>query len=237
MSPAVACSPPAARSPAVPIGSAGRSTASIRCSSIARVSSDGGSRAEDSASPLLRPAARFSFTGSGTPASSAPRGSSSAASSLRAARPPAGPSAVKAQNVLVGFDAPTGDRAAAPQPAAPVPAAPPSPARRGAAVARPSLLSLALSDLPAGPVSGGLAFSPPLDLFGAASPSSGLLRRQVCAPAPAPRRAPAPTRSSRPRRASAPVAALPPLPASADRLPRLLRLNLLPQNARARPGL
>ncbi|KAI8473441.1 MAG: hypothetical protein J3K34DRAFT_499765 [Monoraphidium minutum] len=185
--PAVACSPPtSARSPALPIGSSGArsSSAAAGVRVFARVSSDGGGSvrgaggAEDAASPLLRPgggASRFSFSSS---ASAFSRSQSAASGSLRAVRPPAGPSAVTAQNVLVGFDAPPEARGApaapAPLPAAAVPA---SPGRRGA---RPSLLSLALSDLPAAPsLSSGLGFSPPLDLFGATSPSGGFsLQRQ-----------------------------------------------------------
>ncbi|KAI8473443.1 MAG: hypothetical protein J3K34DRAFT_518935 [Monoraphidium minutum] len=105
---------------------------------------------QDAASPLLRPgggASRFNFSSS---ASAFSRSQSAASGSLRAARPPAGPSAVTAQNVLVGFDAPPEARGAPASPSPPpAAAAPASPGRRGA---RPSLLSLAFSDLPSGAV-------------------------------------------------------------------------------------
>ncbi|KIY96583.1 GTP pyrophosphokinase, partial [Monoraphidium neglectum] len=177
MGPAVACSPPTsvARSPALPIA-----RGAARLVPCARISNDGGAvtaerRSEDGASPLLRPSARFSFSSkSCTPASrsqSAASASAAAGGSLRS-RPPAGPSAVKAQNVLIGFDAPSETHA-------PPKGAPPSPGRR-----ETSLLSIALSDLPPGSSGGGAAaaagsaFSPALDLFGTTSPSGGFLRRQ-----------------------------------------------------------
>lgn len=167
MSPTVACSPPATRSPALPIGS---SRSSLR---VARVSGDGSAAAslaerterrpsEDGTSPFTGRAPRFSFSGSCAAAS---RSLSVASTGASAGRPPAGPSAVKAQHVLFGFDAPLDNRGG-----------PMGPLLPGRLETKPSLLSMALSDMP---LSTSLSFTAPLDLFGSASPSIGFLRQQV----------------------------------------------------------
>lgn len=166
MSPAVACSPPTARSPAMPIGSRGSAR-----SFVPRVSSDGGNAEHPGTSPLPRGAPRFSFSSSYTTSSVTRSLSVASTGGATAQRPPAGPSAVKAQHVLVGFEAPISDSHG---PAA----GPMSPGRRET---KPSLLSLALSDLP--PVGAPLTFpSAHLDIFGTPSPSAGFLRQvRVCA--------------------------------------------------------
>ncbi|GBF96346.1 GTP diphosphokinase, chloroplastic-like [Raphidocelis subcapitata] len=133
MAPSVACSPPTtARSSALPIAPP-RAAGATRLA--ARASADGAAAASvsegapsSSFSGRLPP--RFSFSSTYTP-----RSQSIASLAGPAGRPPAGPAAVKAQ--IVGF-APLQelDRA---------PSGPLSPGRRET---KPSLLSMALSDLP-----------------------------------------------------------------------------------------
>jgi hypothetical protein len=152
MPPAVACSPPTTRSTALPIGS--RSAAS-RLSVAARVgSSDGGvgvgvaaSFEAQCAAPasLSRPPARFSFSSTYTPRSQ----SIASIAAAGAARPPSAPPAVKPpQQLLVGFDAPAAAGGAAPAPHHEPPAAGPLSPTGGRRETKPSLLSMALSDLP-----------------------------------------------------------------------------------------
>jgi hypothetical protein len=168
----VACSPPvgsAARSPSLPIGSRGSAASRLvtrmsgECSGAATGVALADRRGGDdtAASPFLRGPSRFSFSSS----------VNSRSLSGAAPRPPAAPIPVKAaQHVLVGFDAP---RAAADTGA---PAHPAGAASPGPRETKPSLLSLALSDLaPAR----SLSFGHSLDLLATPSPAAGFLLHQV----------------------------------------------------------
>lgn len=178
----VACSPPATRSGAVPIG--GTARAGARVARVSDGSSGGAKPPPDASASPFRPAACFSFSTSCTTQS---RSLSVASTPASGARPPSGPSAVaKAQHYgfdvkapgssALGFDAPPhGAARSTADSAATAAAGPLSPGRRET---KPSLLSMALSvsDLP---LAGGLSFAPPLELYGSASPSLGWLRDHV----------------------------------------------------------
>jgi hypothetical protein len=176
MTPTVACSPPATaaagRSTALPISrapSGSRLGVAARASDAASASSFDAAAA---ASSLGRLPPRFSFSSTFTPRSQSI--ASIGAGRGAALRPPP---AAKAQQVLVGFDAPPAAAATAAPPPLDAPArasslGPLSPGRRETG---PSLLSLALSDLPA-PGGGALSLTASLDLSAAAS--GGLLRSQ-----------------------------------------------------------
>ncbi|GBF97320.1 GTP diphosphokinase, chloroplastic-like [Raphidocelis subcapitata] len=154
MSPHVACSPPAS----VASASAGRSPAvSIRASSAARLVPR---PSEDASASFARQASRFSFSQGGSLAAGAASGSASVSARPPAAGAPRGAAALKAQHVLVGFDAKPALAAAAGAPLSP------------GFGTKPSLLSMALSDLaPAR----SLSFGHSLDLFGASTPPAGFL--------------------------------------------------------------
>jgi hypothetical protein len=143
MPPSVACSPPttAARSTALPIGPRGASASRLSVAARGALgSSDGGVSLDAGGAPpsLGRPPPRFSFSSTYTPRSQ----SVASLAGASAARPPSGPAPAKPPaHVLVGFDAPAA--AGADEPAGGLLS--PGAARRET---KPSLLSMALSDLP-----------------------------------------------------------------------------------------